>query len=416
MLELNLEIAFIAPPDHWSSRCKQRVQSRLTQWAGQNRIKHYSDDAFKRVELEKQNPQSIVFYAGFERSRLPKTDARLYQIDASGVITPYDGMLNEADYPERTKTTFGRLGGARTGEFKYFPYGLMGVHTGRGALDALGFRINGQFTDLIDRAKDHKVVAVFGGSTAFSTHCFDPETFSSRLQDILIEKGTQEQTKQQFSVLNFGQVGAVSLHNMITWMLYCVQLKPELVICHGGWNDLCLGLGCDPVLLSEHQICYLYQFEDWAKKLHGTDVVTANPARPLKNINYPEDVVDAWYARVLQFSKMVVSHGSNFILGLQPAASSKSSQHPNEKATIEAGANNGDLMLAFEKMPAMLDMASRRLAEHPQDFEQVLDFHKAFGRYDSQTELFADRVHCWPEGDEIIAQLYAELAYKVLKA
>ncbi|CAM2067471.1 hypothetical protein SCOR_18970 [Sulfidibacter corallicola] len=405
-------IAFIPPPDHWPDRYRQRARQRLSQWAGDSEVRTFSDQGAIQRELAEANPQKIVFWSGFDISILPKTEARLYRVDPSGVIAPHDQILSEEDHPNLRNTTFGRLGGARDSEFKFFPYGLMGVHSGRGELDELGFRIHGNFNDLVEREAHQRVIAVYGGSTAFSTHCFDDETFASRLETILNQKAVETNNGHEYRVLNFGQVGAVTLHNIICWTLYGIHLKPEVVICHSGWNDLCLGLGCDPVLLAEYHISYLYQFEEWAKILHGTHEGSANPGRPLKILNAPEDVVEAWLSRIKQFADLVSGMGSQCFLGLQPAACSKSEMHPNEKAIIERGANNPDLRLAFEKMPALLDMASLRLEESDIDPNRRIDFHDSFRAYDGTCELFADRVHCWPEGDEIIARGYAELIWR----
>lgn len=134
-------------------------------------------------------------------------------------------------------------------------------------MDRFGFRIPFDFLDLQDRPDSHRVIALFGGSTAFSTHCHDHEMFSSRLEHLLNEDNRES---AKISVLNFGQVGSIVLQNIFTWILFSAQIRPDFVICHSGWNDLCLGLSCDPVLMADHHITYLYQMEAWAQTLHGT--------------------------------------------------------------------------------------------------------------------------------------------------
>ena len=45
-----------------------------------------------------------------------------------------------------------------------------------------------------------------------------------------------------FTVLDFGLPGNVVLNEIITYLLHCQDIRPDIVVAHDGFNDLFYGL------------------------------------------------------------------------------------------------------------------------------------------------------------------------------
>ena len=331
---------------------------------------------------------------------------RLYKVTPDGLVQLADGRLDSREFPGLDDHVFNRVSGRRNGEFKFFPYGFLGHHAGRGPINAFGYRISHsdqELEELADRDPDVRVIAVFGGSAAFSTHCGHEEMWPSVLERRLNEN--EQEAASSTVVLNFGQVGALVLNGITSWVLHCHRLKPDLVIAHTGWNDLAMGPVCDPYLVADHQIAYVTNLEEWARRLHDApDEPLANPERPMRFLSHPEDAVIAYLDRMDQFRQLVEGMGAGFVCGLQPIFASKAELSPQEDAAIKSGANNPDLALVFERISKLFDMASERLNGR----SGLVDLHRDFSAYGAERTLFADRVHLWPEGDAAVAEAYAQ--------
>lgn len=357
--------------------------------------------------------ESIVILGAVEGIDLKGTAAPVFHIDGRGALQPLNGQIDARKYAAFRETIFGRLGGPRNNEYKFFPFGYLAAHTGLGHVNRCGFRIKKPLEALTDRPSDHLVVAVFGGSTVFSTYCYDHEMFTHRIEAHLKQiLQSHHEAPSAVDVLNFGQVGSVVLNNILTWMTFCHRVKPDIVICHFGWNDLALGMVTDPVLLADHDITYAYPFEEWARVLHSTrDEVSTSTHKPVRIRNNPQDAVGALMRRIQQFSDLVTGTGGRFIAGLQPIAESKSGLHPQEKAVARA-ANNPDLELVFNRIGHLFQMTSEALAQLQNT--TTIDFYRDFSRFGADNNLFADKVHCRPAGDEILGETYAERIQSLL--
>lgn len=347
----------------------------------------------------------VVIQGPVEGIDLTNTSAPVFHIDGRGALQQLDGLIDWNKYQSFRETVFGRLGGSKNNQYRYFPYGYLAAHTGLGTINHCGFRISVDLKELANRQKNHLVVAVFGGSTAYSTYCYDHEMFSWRIQDEITRELPDLKTRYtKVDVLNFGQVGSVLLNNIQTWVTFCNRIKPDIVICHFGWNDLALGMVTDPVLLTEYDCTYAYPFEEWAKVLHSTTGESSTGTEsPIKIRNTPQDAIEAMLARVQQFGDLVSGCGGHFIGGLQPIIESKAALHTNEK-TVAKQASNPDLSLVFSRMTNLFAMTSDSLAQLKR--LKVVDLHKEFGLLDEEVQHFADRVHCLPAGDCLIGKIY----------
>ena len=91
--------------------------------------------------------------------------------------------------------------------------------------------------DLAEREESLRVIALFGGSAAWSPECLHHEMFSSRLEDALRQKAAEIGSALRFKVLNFGQHGHVVFNEIQTFTMFCVGLRPDVVLTHDGYND-----------------------------------------------------------------------------------------------------------------------------------------------------------------------------------
>lgn len=318
-------------------------------------------------------------------------------------------VLSPAEYnPHHDDHVFGRLAPSGTDFFHYFPYGYLFRCVGLGPINGFGFRIADNPGQMETRPTNHKVIAVFGGSSAWSLDCLYDEMFSAVLERLLTERLAERGSDVKVTVLNFGQHGNVVLNEILTYTLFCNRLRPDIVLAHDGFNDLAYGMATDPTLLLQG-LCYQFNLEAWAGLLHDT-MPTAEPGAPAvkrEPRNAPQTVIRAYIRRKQQFQRLVEADGGRFVWGLQPTMESKAALSASEQAFVSRVLPSEDPVEPI--MALMKDLYEMMLANVPL-LRQVdfVNFHQEFAKYGADRTLFADKMHTTPDGDRVIAERYAD--------
>lgn len=338
-----------------------------------------------------------------------------YYIDRMGRIFSRKSSVTVDEYSHQEAHVFNRLGWREPGNgFYYYPYGYLFRDTSVGEIDSLGFRIPSDLSFLIDRPKNHKVVAVFGGSAAFSMYSSRSEMFSAVLEKRLMEILDRRQTGEQVTVLNFGMHGNIVINEIMSFILYCNKFKPDVVIAHDGWNDFAYGLISDTHLLEKWNLTYQYNLEVWSQLIHASfDRPVNQPSTPYEPCNLAFSVLRAYMSRKHQFREIVEGSGSKFIWGLQPTIYDKPNiSKMEEERTILSAHGMGVFSKVYPKVKALYDFfTSSMRATPPKNF---VDFPKIFAEFDSSKTHFADHVHTVPFGDTVIADIYKDMLLVLL--
>ena len=338
----------------------------------------------------------------------PLTD-RVYTLEWDGRLRLASGQTDVVEYPGVRSHAFNRLGPkSPDGEFYYFPYGYLFRYTGLGPINDFGFRIEQDLRKLEQRDSRHKVIAVFGGSAAWSMYCLHDEMFHVRLQNLLNESCAAANLDLRFTVLNFGMHGHVALNEILAYTLYCHRLRPDVVIAHDGFNDLAYGQTADPTLIGGYDIAYQFNLENWSQILHGTsDEPTNQPSFPMQPLNTPPNILRAYVRRQTQFRQMVEAAGGKFVWGLQPFMMSKQAQSPSEQAFLDGIDADNPFDIVYKRMRFLYD----KLVENvrPKDWPCFIDFDRHFRQFGGDESLFGDFMHTLPVGDEKIAAHYHQI-------
>lgn len=335
-----------------------------------------------------------------------KAKAPLSSIKFYGRIMPYDRPWSEAELQNMGSHVFNRLSPEAPWGFYYFPYGYLFRFLGMGPINAIGCRITHSLSDLAKRPKNKKVVACFGGSAGWSMYCLHHQMYTEVIQRKLNAHCAAENLDIEFTVLNFGQHGHMVMNEMLTYLTFCWDLKPDIVIAHDGYNDAVYGQMCDPRLVDEWDVTYQENLEGWSQILHQTsDQPRTQNELPYRAVNQPVRVLRAYTRRKRQFAQIVQSNGGFFIWGLQPAACSRKKKSPLEAELLERNLNRdyAPVVSNVEGMYRILGASLKLGADIP-----FVNCHEAVGAYGPDHFLLGDDVHLMPEGDEIIASLYAD--------
>ena len=354
--------------------------------------------------------ERLVFMPRAERLKAQLPDdftGACYTFYANGQIIKTHRLELTRALRHRAEHIFNRLGPRDPLEsFYFFPFGYLCHRGGQGDTNPFGHRIHFDVRDLAKRGPDHKVIAFFGASSTWSTHCSDAEMFTSRLEVMLTDWLLANKKETKISVLNFGTPANVVLNEMINYLLHAERLRPDYVVAHDGVADLYYGMLTDPFLLGEHQITYHHLFESWSQMLHGTHhLPTRQPERPFQPINLPDKIISAYINRKLQFQDVVEGRGSRFIWGLQPIIDSKKRLSPDEQAyTRYVAKTDRTYSVVRKQLPVLYDQLLRRV--RLPERVRMIDFHTYFNRFDASETLFGDFAHMTAAGDARIAERY----------
>ena len=328
---------------------------------------------------------------------------RVYTINSNGhLCNCRPDQVDSYEYPDIDAHIFNKLGHkSPSGGYYYFPYGYLYRFTNLGPINAFGFRIDIDYRSLENRDVNHKVIAVFGGSAAWSYGCIYEEMFSYRLEVLLNDYCSRNKLPLKFTVLNFGMHAHVVMNEMLTYNLFCYQIKPDYTIAHDGFNDILYGLISDPFLLKKYDLTYSPILEEWSHILHGThDIPTNQPSIPYKSLNLPQNILKAYLTRKYQFQEMVELQGGIYIWGFQPMLYSKKKLSTSEKVYRHCKAHEDlipQIKFLYERFAKDVELPER---------VPILDFHQYFGQFGDDMTLFIDIVHTTPLGDEKVAEYY----------
>ncbi|MCC7168608.1 MAG: hypothetical protein IT565_13665 [Rhodospirillales bacterium] len=317
--------------------------------------------------------------------------------------------LDETILPEINAHIFTRLAPDGNGFFHYFPYSYLFRTFGLGPVNEFGLRVDFPLSDLVGRSPDHKVIAIFGGSSAWSLDCLHTEMFAFRLQEKLNAWAAETRSRQAYTVINLAQHGSVMLNEMIYYLLFCVSVKPDLVIGHDGFNDFAHAMFADPLLVNDWQINYQSNLEDWAQILHNTrhkpTYIDADQ-RP-QHVNSPQAAIRAYVTRKSQFQRLVEGDGGSFIWGLQPFLDCKDGFAPGELEYLnqhQPKKGDGWIATCYRAMPLLY----KTLVERVPLIKTVdfINFAAIFKRFGDESLMFVDFTHLTPEGDDVVAETY----------
>lgn len=354
-----------------------------------------------RATRSERECDAVVYLPGAERPKRTLRGLRVYSATAWGQLER-DGPIDEVDYPYLRTHAFNRLG-PRTDQFRFFPYVFTQLRTGLGPTNEYGHRIRVDMSALASRPSRHRVVAVFGNSSTESIYCHFDEMFTSVLEELL-----NRRSAVRYTVLNFGVTAAPLFYETVSYLLFCEQLRPEIVISNSGFVDLVNGQISDPYLLNKLRLTYYNPLERWAQVIHGTDAEPFTWPRsggPTPPGDHPRAIIAAYLRRRQQFGEVVQGAGATFITTLQPLIFSKQASSPYELGWVS-------------RHPAVATGVQRPLFEntrhlYPRLIEAIqadrsgpafLNIHDHFGKYGADVTLFEDFVHTTPAGDRLVAE------------
>lgn len=340
--------------------------------------------------------------------RIDFNRCRVYEVGQGGMLRYCRRELDEIEYPHVKTHVFNRLA-AQLGNERlcYFPYGFNSQYVGLGPIDAFGHRISERIEDFVGRGPGHLLIAVFGGSGAWSIHNLYDEMFTTLLKESLNDHCQKKGIPLKVSVLNLAQPSGVILNDIVRYILFCFEARPDLVISHSGLNDLAFGQTSDRYLVAEHKIVYQFELERWAEILQNetTDHSSIQDWESIPIQTYPRMIIKALITRLRQFQELVTRSGGYFIAGMQPMIFSKSGLSSSEAEWMSKYENiyYGPVL---KNLPYLL---SELLSRYPTlGCDRFVNLHEVFGQYGSERTLFGDAVHTVREGEVLIAQAYSE--------
>jgi lysophospholipase L1-like esterase len=370
-----------------------------------------SDPRFAEVA---RLPTDADYVALFWEDADRKLDApRTCRVSSIGRVLPVAGIpLDEAEYPFLNTHSFNRLGPKGHGDtdfycFQYFPYGYTFRLVGQGPVDPFGHRIDGDFRRFAARDPRQKIILCFGGSAVWGTTVLHHQSFPFLLQQKLADVPGFENAV----VLNFGIPGAVVLNAMQRFLLFALDLNPNLVVIHDGINDCFYSCTADPWLLREHAIVYQQNFELWAQALHhaGSARTSVNLGGPIGGHHDlpPIAGLKAYLRRKREFVRVAKALGARVITGLQPFSGSKASLSKLELTRIRAWAGDPSI---YQREFDLVAWAYRVMSSEEPELgsDAHLNFHKLFGCFGESETLFCDMVHLDHAGEQAVAEAYAQ--------
>jgi hypothetical protein len=305
---------------------------------------------------------------------------------------------------------FSRIHSSQKGNFGLLPYGYTHRTIGYGHVNELGYRVPNDYHKYANREDNHKLIVFFGGSACNSMCCRYENMFTNVLEDQL--KKMYEDQDVKFTVLNFGMPGHLVLDQIISYMLYVEEIKPDIVVSYDMLNDFLCGGVNDEKFIKKFKVNYNFIYEEWAKDLYQSkeklswDIFGYFDNKDLT----PKDIFDVYYYRKKQFEHMVKSNGSIFVSVYQPLVFSKKELSKDEKRKFDYYTPPG-LQRYYPYLEVLYNKFDNYI-EDKDDFEYTLNLHKEFGIYGSEVEVFADSAHTVDSGDKLIGEHIARFLKK----
>lgn len=302
--------------------------------------------------------------------------------------------------------------------FYYFPYGYLFRHPRWGKINELGFRQETSSHKALTNFKDFNRICLFGGSNAFSILVDDENTFSKRLENKLNQdQNLIKKTKKKFKIFNFSQPANTMLNQISNFIMFGSQIKPDLVISHGGVCDFHYGQISDPFLLNNYNLTYVEIAETWSKIIHESDKEIeqdfcdekSGSFIPAKVKNHPEKIIDSYHERMMQFKNIVESSSIKFVNSLEPFLYSKKS-YSNDEQNIKKTYNKY-YHSVYNNMLKLFDDYEKKYLSQGLNFN--VNLHKEFKKLNDEVTHFGDIIHTLAPGEEIIAKMYHEKISKI---
>jgi len=321
-----------------------------------------------------------------------------------------DVDFNFKEYAE--KHIFNKLSEKSEYGFYYSPYSYFFRYPKWGTITETGFRSKEAPYEIREQYQNHIIVAVFGGSTGFDILVPDEKTFAAQLEmklnddNVLLKK-----VQQRFKVINLSHPGNLVLNQVINYILFCHKMNPDIVISHNGANDLVSAQMNDRTLISKYDIGYPDVLEAWGRKIHDNSEVDidydfanfeCSNFRPAQPRNSPDDVIESYHSRVIQFNNLVIGNNAQFISGFQPWITSKKKLTEYEEKRLEE--YNPYYKALYSNVPMLYDMYDKKLQKEKLNF--VVNIHRVFQELEDEISHFGDVCHLLEEGDLVVANEY----------
>jgi hypothetical protein len=231
---------------------------------------------------------------------------------------------------------------------------------------------------------------MYGGSSVNSIYCLQHETASAVLERALNEHSAQKQLGLKVTVLNFGLPSSSVLQNMHSFLMFQPIVRPDIVVCLDGYNDLYNGVRGDRILLNKYYMAYSGYIEPWSRR--GALVEPPNKVPIEYNVDTgttsqlgnPRASVRSYLERKRQFMTMVEGMGGRFVWALQPI---------DLRDTIR------------DVMALMLDLLYARFEPPPVS----IDLHQEFLQRPDRDKIFESVAHMSPYGESLIGARLADV-------
>ena len=277
-------------------------------------------------------------------------------------------------------------------------------------VNEFGFRFPIQQLESVKcKNKDDILIAVFGGSAAFSIYTNDGQSFPEIIHRKLNEHFLSNGIDKKVYVLNFSIPDSVVFAEFITYLTFVHALKPNIVIAHDGFNDFHYGSRSDESIMNHANLIYQNCFEKWSELLANSHVTSTSYDSPKKN-TIPL-VLKSYIERKQQWENICKINKTKFIWGLQPAIFFKTELHPWEYTSIfknnPQNLRNNNCTIESKSYRMMRKLKGLKIKNFI-DFNKKLDF--------SNKEIdFFDNMHLTPHCDDKVAQVYTEYIINNLK-
>ncbi|MAZ44343.1 MAG: hypothetical protein CMF48_04125 [Legionellales bacterium] len=334
---------------------------------------------------------------------------RVYEADTEGMIRYAFKALDEIEYPELNSHIFNKINAKMGNErLTFFPYTFSSQYVGLGPIDEFGHRIPKPLFTYRNRSAKERLICIFGGSAAWSIKTSFSDMFSNQLEMMLNERSDS----LKYTVLNLGQPSGLLLNDLFRYLLFVQNLNPDLVICHGGANDLSFSQTSDQYLLEHYNLTYQFHLEEWAHILschESNESFSFNQEESLRVKSYPRQIISSFLTRLKQFEKVSESFNSKFIFGLQPTVYSRNYPSTDEVKILQ-NENSHQMYAAFKNLDFLYEkMLSQKNSPHCKYF---VNHHHAFSLSKTQKALMADSVHTTKDGDYLIAKTYTDFLFE----
>jgi hypothetical protein len=277
-------------------------------------------------------------------------------------------------------------------EYIFYPYGYYVLSPNFGEINEFGFRVKSDYLELKERDNKQILICITGGSAAWGAGVYYDETFANLLE----KKLNKTYRKYKFKVLNFGMLGYLLFNEIITYIVFILELNPDITISFTGFNNFHMGLFSNSYLIEQYKLNYNVWLENWAKILRGKkDHDKPDFFNPLGNFQ-PKGIIKEIIFRLNQYKNMVESREKKFISILQPFWGSKKFHTKYEK---ECYYNTYSFAPNYKLISSLSFLYNR--VEKMNIFD--INAHYEVQKFQSK-KLFFDLMHLTPIGHKIISE------------